>query len=58
MRNFIVQANTKDVRIAIYKFKLNFYMKTCVSALSGEIFQLTFRFISFPKIEAIDVVNL
>ncbi|KAL4294503.1 hypothetical protein AHAS_Ahas18G0234600 [Arachis hypogaea] len=59
MRNFIVQPNLKGVRTTSHKFKLSFYMKTSVSALSSETFQLNpFRFVSFMEIEAIDVVNL
>ncbi|XP_020982381.2 replication protein A 70 kDa DNA-binding subunit B-like [Arachis duranensis] len=59
MRNFIVQPNSKGVRTTSHKFKLSFYMKTSVSTLSSETFQLNpFRFVSFTEIEAVDVVNL
>ncbi|XLR27329.1 hypothetical protein S83_055229, partial [Arachis hypogaea] len=59
MRNFIIQPNSKGVRTTSHKFKLSFYMKTSVSALSSETFQMNpFRFVSFTEIEAIDVVNL
>ncbi|RYR35222.1 hypothetical protein Ahy_A10g050363 [Arachis hypogaea] len=59
MRNFIVQPNSKGVRTTSHKFKLSFYMKTSVSTLSSETFQLNpFRFVSFTEIEEVDVVNL
>ncbi|KAL4393810.1 hypothetical protein AHAS_Ahas02G0089200 [Arachis hypogaea] len=59
MRNFIIQPNSKGVRTTSHKFKLSFYIKTSVSVLSIDTFQLNpFRFVSFTEIEAIDIVNL
>ncbi|RYR63638.1 hypothetical protein Ahy_A04g021417 [Arachis hypogaea] len=52
MKNFIVRPNSKGVRTITHKFKLSFYMKTSVSALSSETFQLNpFRFVSLRKLK-------
>ncbi|XLT47446.1 hypothetical protein S245_040709, partial [Arachis hypogaea] len=58
MKNFIVQGNNKLVKTTGHKYKLSFYMKTCVSHLSSDTFILNpFSFVQFPEIEAMVGMN-
>ncbi|XP_057730123.1 replication protein A 70 kDa DNA-binding subunit B-like [Arachis stenosperma] len=58
MRNFIVKGNNNFVKTTGHKYKLNFYMKTCVSRLPSDTFHLNpFSYVPFPEIEAMVGMN-
>ncbi|MED6136834.1 hypothetical protein PIB30_059428 [Stylosanthes scabra] len=51
MRNFIVKLVGKGLRVTSHKFKLRFFVRTCVSRVSLDDFQFSpFRFTPFPEI--------
>ncbi|MED6188211.1 hypothetical protein PIB30_083956 [Stylosanthes scabra] len=52
MRNFIVKPVGKGLRVTSHKFKLRFFVRTCISRASPDDFQLSpFRFTPFPEID-------
>ncbi|MED6183357.1 hypothetical protein PIB30_037189 [Stylosanthes scabra] len=54
MKGFIVQTPGRGVRTTSHKFKLSFYLKTCVSLLSVDAFPFSpFRITPFPGVVAI-----
>ncbi|MED6110112.1 hypothetical protein PIB30_039921 [Stylosanthes scabra] len=53
MKGFIVQIPDRGVRTTPHKFKLSFYLKTCVSLLSVDAFPFSpFRITPFPEVVA------
>ncbi|XLT72247.1 hypothetical protein HN873_028673, partial [Arachis hypogaea] len=58
MRNFIVKGNNNFVKTTGHKYKLNFYLKTCVSRLPSDTFHLNpFSYVPLPEIEAMVGMN-